>query len=41
VSGLAQFNEILEALRSAGLRGVPGSVARLATESARSKHRER
>jgi threonine dehydratase len=41
VSGLAQFNEILEALRSAGLRGVPGSVARLATESARYKHRER
>lgn len=38
VNGPAQFNEILEALRAAGLRGVPGSPARLATESARSRH---
>ncbi len=38
VNGPAQFNEIVEALRAAGLRGVPGSPARLATESARSRH---
>ncbi len=41
VSGPAQFNDIVEALRGAGLRGVPGSAARLATESARSRHPER
>ncbi|MEO8540200.1 MAG: threonine ammonia-lyase [bacterium] len=38
VNGPEQFNEIVEALRRAGLRGVPGSPARLATESARSRH---
>lgn len=38
VNGPAQFQEIVEALRAAGLRGVPGSPARLATESARSRH---
>jgi threonine dehydratase len=38
VNGIEQFNGIVEALRSAGLRGVPGSVARLATEAARSRH---
>jgi len=41
VNGPAQFTEILEALRAAGLRGVPGSLARLATESARSRHEPR
>lgn len=41
VNGPAQFNEIVEALRGAGLRGVPGSLGRLATESARSRHPER
>jgi len=34
VNGPAQFSEIMEALREAGLRGVPGSSARLVTESA-------
>ncbi len=38
VNGAQQFNEILEALRLEGLRGVPGSQARLATESARRRH---
>jgi threonine dehydratase len=38
VNGAEQFNELLEALREAGLRGVPGSPARLATEAARSRH---
>jgi threonine dehydratase len=38
VNGVQQFNEIVEALRQAGLRGVPGSLARLATEAARSRH---
>ena len=40
VNGLEQFNEIVEALRDAGLRGVPGSIARLATEAARSRHED-
>jgi threonine dehydratase len=38
VNGAEQFNELLEALREAGLRGVPGSPARLATEAARARH---
>ena len=38
VNGAEQFNEIVEALRDRGLRGVPGSPARLATESARRRH---
>jgi threonine dehydratase len=38
VNGVQQFNEIVEALRDSGLRGVPGSLARLATEAARSRH---
>lgn len=41
VNGAQQFNEILEALRAEGLRGVPGSQARLATESARRRHEKR
>ena len=41
VNGTQQFNEILEALRVRGLRGVPGSHARLATESARRRHETR
>ena len=38
VNGAEQFAELLEALREAGLRGVPGSLARLATAAARSRH---
>ena len=38
VNGVQQFNDIVEALRRSGLRGVPGSLARLATEAARSRH---
>jgi threonine dehydratase len=38
VNGAEQFNEIVEALRERGLRGVPESPARLATESARRRH---
>ena len=41
VNGAEQFNDLLEALREAGLRGVPGSPARLATESARRRHDSR
>jgi hypothetical protein len=40
VSGIEQFNQLLERLRDAGLRGVPGSPARLATEAARRKHED-
>ncbi len=40
VNGAEQFNDLLEALREAGLRGVPGSPARLATEAARSRHEQ-
>jgi len=40
VSGLEQFNQLLERLREAGLRGVPGSPARLATAAARRKHED-
>ncbi|HMO55109.1 MAG TPA: threonine ammonia-lyase [Tepidiformaceae bacterium] len=38
VNGRQHFSEILAALREAGLRGVPGSEARLATTEARSAH---
>lgn len=38
VNGAAHFAEVLAALREAGLRGVPGSEARLATVEARSAH---
>lgn len=38
VNGLQHFNEIVQALRDAGLRGVPGSPARLATVDARLRH---
>ena len=38
INGPAHFDAIIDALRSEGLRGVPGSPARLATESARSRH---
>lgn len=38
VNGVEHFAELLQALRAAGLRGVPGSPARLATAAARSRH---
>lgn len=38
VNGAEHFREILAALREVGLRGVPGSEARLATVEARSAH---
>ncbi|MCC7364251.1 MAG: threonine ammonia-lyase [Dehalococcoidia bacterium] len=38
VNGLEHFNELIAALREAGLRGVPGSSARLATHEARRRH---
>jgi threonine dehydratase len=38
IHGPAHFDAIVEALRHEGLRGVPGSPARLATESARQRH---
>lgn len=38
IHGPAHFDLIVEALRHEGLRGVPGSPARLATESARQRH---
>ncbi len=38
VNGHAHFDEIVHALRERGLRGVPGSHARLATEAARRRH---
>ncbi len=38
VNDAAHFDEIVRALREAGLRGLPGGPARLATEDARRKH---
>lgn len=38
VNGLQHFNEIVQALRETGLRGVPGSPARLVTPDARMRH---
>lgn len=38
VNGLQHFDEIVQALRDAGLRGIPGSPARLATVDARLRH---
>lgn len=38
VNGPAHFDEVVQALREHGLRGVPGSAARLATEDARRRH---
>jgi threonine dehydratase len=38
VNGQAHFEEIVRVLRERGLRGVPGSAARLATEDARRRH---
>jgi len=38
VNGPEQFHQLLEALREEGLRGVPGSPARLVTEAARRRH---
>lgn len=38
VNGLQHSNEIVQALRDAGLRGVPGSPARLVTPDARMRH---
>lgn len=40
VHGQAHFDEVIGALREKGLRGVPGSPARLATEGARRLHGE-
>ncbi len=38
VNGPAHFEEVIRALRSEGLRGLPASAARLATEGARRRH---
>jgi threonine dehydratase len=38
VNGKAHFDDVIAALRESGLRGVPGSHARLATEGARRRH---
>lgn len=38
VNGHTHFDEIVHTLRERGLRGVPGSHARLATEAARRRH---
>ncbi|MGI8927687.1 MAG: hypothetical protein ACR2HN_13745, partial [Tepidiformaceae bacterium] len=38
VNGQEHFDEVIQALRERGLRGVPGSIARLATEDARRRH---
>jgi len=38
VNGPGHFEEVIRALREAGLRGTPGTVARLATEGARRRH---
>ncbi len=38
VNGPAHFDAVVRALRGIGLRGVPGSTARLATEDARRRH---
>ena len=38
VSGRPHFEEIIARLRDAGLRGVPGSAARLATVAAQRRH---
>ncbi|MGE5597654.1 MAG: threonine ammonia-lyase [Hyphomicrobiales bacterium] len=38
VNGTEHFDEIIHGLRDHGLRGVPGSTARLATEDARRRH---
>jgi threonine dehydratase len=38
INGPEHFDAIVHALRAHGLRGVPGSSARLATEDARSRH---
>jgi threonine dehydratase len=38
VNGPEHFEQIVQALRARGLRGLPGSTARLATEGARRRH---
>ncbi|MEX0783702.1 MAG: threonine ammonia-lyase [Dehalococcoidia bacterium] len=38
VNGPEHFEDIIQALRAEGLRGLPGSAARLATEHARRRH---
>ena len=38
VNGAPHFDEVVHVLRARGLRGVPGSHARLATEAARRRH---
>jgi hypothetical protein len=40
VNGDEHFKQIIAALRDAGLRGIQGSPARLATEGARRRHLE-
>ncbi|MCE7929680.1 MAG: threonine ammonia-lyase [Chloroflexi bacterium CFX7] len=41
VHGQEHFEEVIRALREAGLRGTPGTPARLATEGARRRHETR
>ncbi|MCC6382400.1 MAG: threonine ammonia-lyase [Dehalococcoidia bacterium] len=38
VNGAEHFDQVIDTLRARGLRGVPGSAARLATEDARRRH---
>lgn len=40
VNGPEHFDQLIHALRSEGLRGIPGSTARLATEGARRRHED-
>ena len=40
VNGPTHFEQIVQALRAEGLRGLPGSAARLATEGARRRHED-
>ncbi len=37
-NGPAHFEQVIQALRERGMRGVPGGIARLATEDARRRH---
>jgi threonine dehydratase len=40
VNGPEHFEQVIHALRSEGLRGLPGGAARLATEGARRRHED-
>jgi threonine dehydratase len=40
VNGPEHFEQVIQALRAEGLRGLPGSAARLATEGARRRHED-